>query len=317
MARPLRLEYPGAFYHVIQRGIERKNIFLHDKDKGKFLSYLDASYRAYKALFHTYILMDNHYHLILETPQGNLSKIMHYLNTSYAAYYNSRHKRVGPLYQGRFKAMLVQEDEYLHYLSCYIHLNPVRARLTKFPETYRYSSYNYFVSKEKPPEWLNTALILSMFDKNTSKAKKLYGQFVMDNIGKEKEIINKDTKRGLVLGDDDFFQTIKNKLIAREEYPEIPILKELKHGIELALEDIKIMVEKHIKDDRRLTRTVSIYLSRKYTQKTLNEIAAFYGKIQYTGVSQIYRRMERRRAENAELNKLIAKLESEMIKCQM
>lgn len=313
MARPLRIEYEGAFYHVIQRGIERKDIFISDKDKEKFLSYLNASHIAYKAVFHTYVLMNNHYHLILETPRANLSKVMHYLNTSYAAYFNAKRKRVGPLYQGRFKAVLVQQDEYLHYLSCYIHLNPVRAGIVKSPEEYPHSSYNFFISdKRKPPQWLNVNFILPMFDKDLSKARRLYRQFVMNNIGKEKEIINNNTMKGFVLGNDDFFQTIKGNLVNREDR-EIPLLKDIKHDAEPSLEQVKATVEKYVKDDKRLARSISIYLSRKCTQKTLNEIAAFYGKIQYTGISQVWRRMEKGRGENKKLEERLAKLEADIM----
>ena len=315
MARPLRIEYQGAFYHVIQRGIERKDIFASDKDKEKFLSYLNASYLTYKAIFHTYCLMNNHYHLVLETPQANLSKIMHYLNTSYAVYFNTKHKRAGPLYQGRFKALLVQQDEYLHYLSCYVHLNPVRAGIVKLPEEYPHSSYNFFISKKQPPQWLNTNFMLSMFNKNPLKAKQLYKQFVIDNIGKEEDIIKNNTKKGAILGSADFFQTIKHKLIDKEEDSEIPTLKDIKRDAEPTLEYINDAVEKYVKDDKRLIRNVSIYLSRKYTQKTLNEIASFYGKIQYTGISQVYRRMEKRREENGKLEMLLVKLEAEILKC--
>ncbi len=317
MARPLRIEYEGAFYHVIQRGIERKAIFASDKDKDRFLSYINASSLSHTAIIHAYVLMNNHYHLILETPRANLSRIMHYLNTSYAAYFNTKHKRVGPLYQGRFKAVLVQEDEYLHYLSCYIHLNPVRAGIVKSPEAYPYSSYNFFIFKKVSPKWLNTDLILSMFDKNTSKAKRLYRQFVVNNVGKEKDIIKNNTRNGLVLGDDSFFQAIKERIINRTEDSEIPMLKNIKQGIEPTLDHIKNTVERYVKDNKREVRSLSIYLSRKCTQKTLNEIAVFYGKIQYTGISQVWRRIEKRRQDDRRLEALITKLEAKIIKCQM
>ena len=314
MARPLRIEYPGAFYHVIQRGIERRAIFTSDIDREKFLCYLNASFLAYKAVFHTYVLMNNHYHLILETPQANLSKIMHYINTGYAAYYNAKHKRAGHLYQGRFKAILVDKDEYLHYLSCYIHLNPVRAGIVKFPEEYRYSSYKYFISDNKPPQWLNTSLILSMFSNNTAKAKRLYRQFVADNAGKERDVIKNNIKNGFVLGNDDFFELIKAKIDATKNDSELPILKEVKCKEGPSMEYIRSTVNKIIGHDKRLARSVSIYLSRKYTQKTNNEIATFYGKIGYTGVSQTYRRMEDRRGENRDLEKLITTIDNKINK---
>jgi len=314
MARSLRIEYEGAFYHVIQRGLERKKIFSSDKDKDKLFSYLNLSYLSYKAIFHAYVLMDNHYHLIIETPKANLSKIMHYLNTSYATYFNSKYKRVGPLYQGRFKAILVQRDEYLHYLSCYVHLNPLRAGIVKSPDEYQYSSYNFFTSKKEPPQWLCVGSMLSMFDKNTLKAKRLYRQFVLDNIGREKDVINDNIKKGFILGNDDFFRSVKDRLIDVEEDHEMPLLKQIKRPAELSLRQIKNIVGNHLNNDKRLGRAVSVYLSRKYTQKTLNEIAVFYGNIKYSGISQIWRRMENRRSEDKDLRKVLANIELEIIK---
>jgi len=318
MARPLRIEYPGAFYHVIQRGIERKNIFASDVDRQKFLFLLNAAHTSYRAVFHSYVLMNNHYHLILETPDAPLSKIMHYINASYAGYFNATHKRVGPLYQGRFKAILVQADAYLHYLSCYIHLNPVRAGIVKSPEKYPHSSYNSFISNIEPPAWLDTNLMLSMFDKKRSIARRLYRQFVTDNTGKEKDIIEAHDKGGLVLGDDDFFAGIKERFIdIRKEEPEIPALKVFAVRKAPSMESIRSIAERHIPNDKRLARSLAIYLTRKYTHNTLNAIASFYGGIKYTGVSQVFRRMETRRGEDKNIASLIAKLEPEMMKCEV
>lgn len=317
MARSLRIEYPGAFYHVIQRGIERKAIFSSDIDREKFFSYLNASFLAYKSVIHTYVLMSNHYHLILETPRANLSKAMHYINTAYAAYYNTKHKRAGHLYQGRFKAILVDKDEYLHYLSCYIHLNPVRVGIVKFPEEYRYSSYNYFISSNKPPQWFNASLILSIFDNKPAKARRLYRQFVTDNTGKEKDIIKNNIKNGFVLGSDNFLEGLKAKIDAIRDNPEIPVLNEVKYKEGPSMEYIRSTVEKLVGHNKRLARSVSMYLSRKYTQKTNNEIAAFYGNIGYTGVSQACRRIEDRRVKDRNLEKLIITLDCKMKKYEV
>lgn len=312
MARPLRIEYEGAFYHVIQRGIERRNIFISDEDKEKLLHYFNPVHVAYNAIFHTYILMNNHYHIILETPRSNLSRVMHYINTAYAAYFNAKHKRVGPLYQGRFKAILVQQDEYLHHLSRYIHLNPLRAGIAKSPLEYRWSSYRYFTLDQQPPKWLKIDFILSMFDnKSIPKAKSLYKQFVLDGIREEKDIIRQNTRKGLILGNRDFFNSIKARFIDQEENPEIPLLKELKQRNAPALEYIKDTVIKNV-DNNKLQRKLAIYLSRKYTQKTLNEIATFYGKIKYPGISKIFKRTEERRRADKELNRLLLSLEKTM-----
>jgi REP element-mobilizing transposase RayT len=312
MARPLRIEYQDAFYHIIQRGIERRSIFASDDDKNKFLYYLDLAHTAYAAIIHTYVLMDNHYHIILQTPKANLSKIMHYLNTSYAAYFNAKRKRRGPLYQGRYKAILIQQDEYLHHLSRYIHLNPVRANITKDPAGYPWSSYRYFTSSSTPPRWLETDFILSIFDKNNKMSKILYSKFVRDSIGSEKKIIDENTIKGIILGNGDFAENIIRNFVDSRIDSEIPLINELKRKKEPSLENISSLVERNIIKDQRLKRRLSLYLSRKHTQKTLGNIASFYGNIKDTGVSQAFIRVERSRKEDKGLDSLIATLENEL-----
>ena len=307
MARPLRIEYSNAFYHVIQRGINGKVIFASDRDCERFFRYLRAAHDRYEAVVHTLVLMTNHYHVILETPRGNLSKIMHYLNMSYATYFNSRRKRHGPLYQGRFKAVLVQQDQYLHHLSRYIHLNPVRAGIVEDPLEYRWSSLKYFAANSSPPGWLNTKFILSMFDKNAREAEKMYWQFLLNEIGHEKDIIEKKTKAGIILGDEPFVEAIGERFIYGKKDSEVPVFKKMKK--EPCLEYIKELVEREVGGSKRLQRKVAIYLSRKYTQKTLREIADFYGELKYTGVSQSFRRTENEMGSNESLNNLVLRLE--------
>jgi len=127
MARPLRIAYPGAFYHVTSRGNEQKDVFKSQRDREKFLDYLATATERYGAVIHVYCLMSNHYHLLLETPAGNLSQIMRHINGAYTTYFNIKRKRSGHLFQGRFKAILVEADEYATELSRFIHLNPIRA----------------------------------------------------------------------------------------------------------------------------------------------------------------------------------------------
>ncbi|MCF7870915.1 MAG: transposase [Candidatus Omnitrophica bacterium] len=314
MARPLRIEYEDAFYHIIQRGIEKKRIFLQDADKVKFFSYLKEAYLRYGIIIHTYALMNNHYHLTLQTPRANLSKAMHYLNTSYAVYFNTKRKRTGPLYQGRYKAILIQQDEYLHHLSRYIHLNPVRAKIVKTPIEYSWSSYKYFVSSASPPPWFQVSFILSMFNKTASKAKNFYKEFVLSGVGKEKDIIFKNTIKGFVLGNSDFAENIIKRFVKGKQNSEIPVINELERRKEPSLAKIKTLVDNKIKSNKnkRLKRKVTLYLARKYTQQTLNQIASFYGKIKDTGVSQAFKRTEEERQKNKELDKLLEELEKKI-----
>lgn len=312
MARPLRIEYKDAFYHVIQRGMERRSIFSQYEDNAKFLYYLDSTFVRYNAIVHTYILMNNHYHMILQTPRGNLSQIMHFLNSSYASYYNFKHKRRGPLYQGRFKALLVEQDEYLHHLSRYIHLNPVRAGIASPPGQYIWSSYKYFTQNIMPPQYLNVDFILSMFNKKQTKAKKLYKQFVCDDLKNNENIIRENTRKGIVIGGEDFLKHIQDTVINKSGDTELPALKLLKERNGPTLEMINKLVSENIKNNDKVRRKISIYLSRKYTQKKLSEIASFHGKISYAGVSQVFRRVEQNRQREAGLNRLIRTIEKQL-----
>lgn len=306
MARPLRIEYPGAFYHVIQRGNERKDIFISEQDRIKFYEYLSTLYTRYKVHIHTYCLMNNHYHLILETKNANLTKAMHYLNTSYTVYFNVKRKRSGHLFQGRYKAILVEADAYLHQLSRYIHLNPVRTGLVKDPADYPYSSYKYFISSNKSPDWLNTGFILSLFDSNANKARSLYKKFVLEGTGKETDIIRKNISLGFLLGSPEFVNDIKAKFIEGREDKEMPVLKAAQ--AHLNPEEIKQTIIKKI-SDTKLSRKIGIYLIRKHTSLSLKEIAVLFDKISDAGVSALYNRVGKKRIVDKRLNGRIKEIE--------
>lgn len=308
MSRPLRIEYENAFYHIAQRGIEKKEIFKTDRDKERFLTYLERSYDRYNSICHTYVLMDNHYHLIIETPKANISKIMHYLNTSYAVYYNTKHERVGPLYQGRYKAVLVDGDEYLHRLSRYIHLNPVRAKMVEDPIEYKWSSYKYFIGKEKDPGWLETEFILANFGNDRLEAKKRYKNFVYESIGKKDEKIEQGLYKGIILGGDEFVEEIAGKFIKGKKDRAIPVLREIQRVGEIGKEEMEGIVRTKIEGEREI-RKMTIYLLRKYTQKTLREIAGNYNDMSYSGVSVLCKRVEEKRQRDKRFDKIIRDIE--------
>ncbi len=140
MARPLRIEYAGAFYHVTARGNDRKKIFFTQRDYARFKEYLSIARERFGSVLHAYVLMGNHYHLLLETPEGNLVQVMHYLNGSYTTYINVKRKRSGHLFKGRDNSIVIDKDSYLLTLSRYIHLTPVRAKIKERPADYPHSS---------------------------------------------------------------------------------------------------------------------------------------------------------------------------------
>jgi len=307
----LRIEYPGAYYHIIQRGNERNAIFTSHRDRERFLTYLEDLTVRYHIIIHTYCLMNNHYHLITETPEANLSKAMHTLNTSYTSYYNKRRGRIGHLFQGRYKSILVQADGYLHHLSRYIHLNPVRANLVKDPKDYAWSSYRFFISKAKNVPWLRTDFILSHFDKDVKKARERYKKFVLEGARKEPSAVKNDLKAGFILGNNDFFEWVKETFIRnRKDDEEIPVLRQL--NVKITPEKIKERVEEEVRD-QRFARKLGIYLSRKYTGQRLKAIASLFGRIGDTGVSQIYHRVEKARERDKSLDQVIRRLEKKIM----
>ncbi len=179
MARPLRIEFAGALYHVTSRGNAQGDIFFTDDDRHAFLAILGKVCGRYNWLCHAYCLMGNHYHLLVETPEGNLSKGMRQLNGVYTQYVNRRHGRVGHLFQGRFKGILVQKEAYLLELTRYIVLNPVRAGMVKKPEAWPWSSYRATVGLSKKMDFLCTDGLLSAFAEKRRKAAKAHARFVI------------------------------------------------------------------------------------------------------------------------------------------
>ncbi|HUF17986.1 MAG TPA: transposase [Thermoanaerobaculia bacterium] len=182
MARPLRLDYPGAVWHITSRGNERKNIFRSDADRRLFLEFLADAVRRYGWLVYSYVLMSNHYHFVVETPVPNLSRGMQWLNGKYAQRFNKRHKRVGHLFQGRFKGFLVEKDLYLNEVLRYVVLNPVRAGMVSRPEEYRWSSYRATAGYCASPGWLATDRVLDRIHPDHEQARQSYREYVDERL---------------------------------------------------------------------------------------------------------------------------------------
>jgi REP element-mobilizing transposase RayT len=161
MARAWRIAFEGALYHVWSRGNERRDIFFGDEDRRRFLDALGDMAQRFEMDVFAYVLMGNHYHLLLRTARANLSRAMQWLGVTYTNRFNAKHLRSGHLYQGRFKSMLVQNDAYLLQLSYYIHRNPLRAKMVERLADYRWSSYRTYAYGQKAMGWLNTERILS------------------------------------------------------------------------------------------------------------------------------------------------------------
>ena len=202
MTRPLRIEFEGALYHVTSRGDRQEPIYEDDLDRERFLEILGEVVRVRNWICHAFCLMGNHYHLVIETPDGNLSKGMRQLNGVYTQASNRRHGKVGHLFQGRYKAILVDADAYLLELTRYVVLNPVRAGMVKRPRQWPWSSFQAMAGQDKVPPWLATDGLLAQFSSERPEAVRRYVQFVEEGI--RQEGIWRDLNRQIFLGDDQF-----------------------------------------------------------------------------------------------------------------
>ncbi len=177
MARPRRILFAGAFYHVYNRGVEKRPIFCDEKDRRTFLAFLGKTVQQFHLRLFVYCLMENHYHLFLQTPRANLQDAMKAIQGRYAQYMNFRYDRVGPLFQGRYNSRLVNADHYALALARYIHRNPLEAGLVQHLEDYPWSSYPSYSGKLPIWSWLDTDWLLEQFDSNPDGALKNFLRF--------------------------------------------------------------------------------------------------------------------------------------------
>ena len=310
MARPLRITFPGAFYHVTSRGNERKAVFKSKRDRERFLEYLESATQRYDARIHAYCMMDTHYHLLLETPSGNLPQIMRHINGAYTTYFNVKRDRSGHLFQGRYKAILVDIDEYAKELSRYIHLNPVRAKIVETPEEYDWSSYKFYIGKQRAAKWLYRDFILGYFGKRVSTAQKGYQKFVYTLAHQEYDSPLDEVVSSTLLGSADFIAFIKDHFLSSiKPDKELPALKELVK--KASMQDIFEAVELVFTQDKVLARNVKMYFCQRYTGQKLKEIGQHFG-IGESGVSQACRRVAQKIEKDKKLKKKIAILEKQM-----
>lgn len=304
MARPLRIEYPGAFYHVLNRGLEKREIFRERKDYEKFLSLCFEVSRKWGVIFHSYCLMPNHYHLMLETPGGQLSRVMRHLDGVYTQFFNWKYGRVGPLFQGRYKAILIEKESYSLELSRYIHLNPVKAGICKSPEQYPFSSYQAFVGEVPHPSFLKIDWILERFLSHEGKAREAFHRFVLEGLDEDWEPF-RQAKQGLILGNEGFSKQISRKFLKGKESQEFSRLREIK-GIEE--EEIQKIVER-LCPQPILQRKFLAYAFRRYTPLSLVEIQKRVRAHSYKAVSKMVSRLESQRDQNPQLSQWMDELD--------
>lgn len=209
MTRPLRIEFPNGLYHVVSRGHRQEPIFEDDTDRETFLRVLAEAVERYKWRCYAYCQMTNHYHLLVATPEANLSAGMRYVNGVYTQASNRRHARSGHLFQGRYKAVVVDPDEYLLPVARHIVLNPVRAGTVKVPSAWAWSSYRATCGDDFIPDWLAAGELLDHFTDDRREAQKLYYAFVLDGMREHHNNIWCNIRQQLYLGGDQFIRRVQ------------------------------------------------------------------------------------------------------------
>lgn len=319
MTRPLRINYENAVYHIIARGNRKEDIFYLDEDKRLFQEKMNKTFQKYSLICYAYCLMNNHYHLFLKTPKANLSKAMHYLNASYANYFSAKYRLSGPLFQGRYKSILVDQDQYSLVLSAYIHLNPYRAGKKDWLN-YTASSLADYLGKRKPlVENLDVHFILQQFHPQLTHARRLYLKYLQEklNLKYPKEEI----KYSIALGSEAFLKKIEKHISSYGRNREIQatnlvfqstpekIINQISQSFQISKEEI------FRKKRGNTYRLLAIYLIKNNTPLSLQEIGRIFS-MDYTAVSQAARRLEERMSKDKKLREkadvILRKLKIEM-----
>jgi len=322
MARPLRIQYDGAVYHVTCRGNERREIFKDDSDRKRFLQTLLKSLASYTVKLYGYVLMSNHFHLLLETPTGNLGEFMRHFNITYTGYYNRRHNRSGHLYQGRYKSILVDKDTYLSVLSRYIHLNPVRIKsMERMPDEeklqyllqYQWSSLPGFLNRRKKEWYIDYGMVLAEYGGDTDKARRGYRKRIAAELAEGIEI--KESILGQsILGGEAFVDWVTDKYLKGAKDRERPSIKDL-HRHRSKDDILKVITKETGKSLDDIKRGKGML--RQITMELLYRIGAVKGAeigrlmdVGYTSVSQERRRLHESMIRDKKIQSLMNRLES-------
>jgi len=296
MARPLRLLFENAVYHITARGNRKDNIFNSSQDKSNFIEKMNEMFEKYSFVCYAYCLMSNHYHLFVKTPFANLSEGMHYLNSSYSNWLKAKYKIVGVVFQGRYKSIIVDEDNYALTLSAYVHLNPLRAKLAKSIGEYKWSSFpDYIGARKSFVNRLDTSFVLNQFSYNLNEAIKKYREFVVES--KKRGSPFKKMYKGIILGGEEFVEKMKDKIKAMGKNREIgetnisgtykpeEIIKNISEVFKVSKGGI------FSKKKGNIYRYLAIYLIKRYTLLSLKAVGELFS-MDYSAVSQGVRRFD-------------------------
>lgn len=323
MSRPLRIEFPDAWYHVMNRGRRSEKIFTDRTDCQAFIDLLKETTETWNFRVAAYCLVSNHYHILVQTPEGNISRSMRHLNGVYTQRFNRRHKVDGPLFRGRYKAIVVGADQYLLQLVRYIHQNPVKAGLVEKPGQYAWSSHKGYLSVAKKWDWLYKEFIFSLLSTNRQNWVSLYRKFmaVEDEQGLDRIIARK--KWPAMIGTDEFIDWIKGKYYVSRMDEDVPesrqLIPEQEKILEAACRYYGIEKDGLYKSRRGIfnePRNVAIYLMRRLRRDRLKEICKQFQMEKYSSVSSAIERMKQKLKGDNKLQNRVDEITALVFKSQ-
>lgn len=306
MARPIRIEYPDAYYHITSRGNAREKIFQTHQDYDGFLKVLALGVEKYNINLIGFVLMPNHYHLIIQTPRGNLSAFMRYLNGNYTQQYNRNHKRVGHVLQGRYKGILVEDDSYLLELIRYVHLNPCRAKIVDKVDQYKYSSHQAIIDQKKRKEWgkwYDAVAILEQFGSSEKQATEKYREYLADGLRGTQDSPLKQAHFGFILGSESLVIWVQKNFLEKKEDRELLGLRKIQEVIKpemiirtvankMKVSEECIVTQKRGRSAQNPARGLAMFLIHKNCEMTQRDMGRLFGGISNIGVSVALRRFE-------------------------
>lgn len=322
MSRPLRIEYPGAWYHVMNRGRRKEDIFLNKQDYETFIQLLQETTESWGLKVASYCLMSNYYHLLVQTPEGNLSRCMRHLNGVYTQRFNRIHNEDGQLFRGRYKSVLVESDGHLLEVMRYIHRNPLRAGIVEQLADYPWSSHHGYLSDAQKWAWLQRDVLWSMFGGRASR-RASYIHFVSKGEPAAIERFYSMKNLPSLLGNNAFKEWVKMEFARSGPEEEIPEARQLAATpIEIIacackyfeLDQDRLMKSKRGKENR--PRDIAIYLTRLHSRMTLAEIGGYFGIRNYSTVSSAVERVKARKDQDSILSKDLEKIISLLRKGQ-
>jgi putative transposase len=328
MARPLRIQYENAYYHVTCRGNSGQEIFSTDADRSRFLDLLERSHDTYQTEVLAYVLMTNHFHLFVKTPLGNLQEFMRHFNICYTSYYNWKYGRRGHLYQGRYKSFLVDSDNYLQEVSRYIHLNPIRVSLgspmtleekKRYLRDYPWSSYGGYLFKGRRRDFLEVGEVLAYFGGDTARGRRSYEEFVMEGIS---GIVPNPLEQGRghgIIGTGEFIKKIRGHYIqSPTESRELPAVKRILAQVEpekiirVICKFLRVEKEELLrKGNKGVARGVLMEMLYRYGGMNQREIGELMG-IDYSAVSVMRKRLLGLQGKDQRVSALIERLEKRL-----